>query len=44
MRQQEQMQKEQEMINELAHTGVIFAYETALLAAAKKKTYEQPNY
>ena len=35
MRQQEQMQKEQEMINEW-RTGVIFAYETALLAAAKK--------
>ena len=36
MRQQEQMQKEQEMINE-RRTGVIFAYEIALLAAAKKR-------
>ena len=37
MRQQEQLQQEREMINELARTGVIFAYEKALLAAAKKK-------
>ena len=42
MRQQEQIQQEQEMINELARTGDI-CYETALLAAAKKD-YEQPKY
>ena len=37
MNQQEQMAQEKQMIDELARTGVIFAYETALLAAAKKK-------
>ncbi len=35
--QEEQMEREKEMVTELAQSGVTFAYETALLAAAKKK-------
>ena len=42
--QQEQMEREKEMVTELAQSGVIFAYETALLAAAEKKLKDTKRF